>query len=56
MRGKKPARKQAMFIAQSGLKHEEWLVQKNTEEYMQVLHRKTGEVKRLYKDGVHSEK
>ena len=47
--GRKPTREERKIIADAGLDTYEWLVQKNTTNSMQIVNRKTGEVKIIEK-------
>ena len=47
MQGRKPTRTEWKVFEYSGLDSREWLVQKSTESYLQIIHRKTGEVKQI---------
>lgn len=47
MQGRKPTRTEWKVFEHSGLDSREWLVQKSTESYLQIIHRKTGEVKQI---------
>lgn len=49
MRGKKPTRKQAEFLAAHRLNYENWLIRKDTPTEMVAVHRKSGKEKILRK-------
>jgi hypothetical protein len=43
--GKKPSRKQAIFIQSQGLDPKDWLIVKNEAHQMVLVHRVTGDTK-----------
>ena len=47
MQGRKPTRAEWKCFEYHDLDSREWLVQKATDTYLQVIHRVTGEVKKL---------
>lgn len=49
MKGKKPTYEERKLIAANGLDTYVWLVQKNCPEFMQVVNKETGEVKKIVK-------
>lgn len=51
MQGRKPTREQRKFIETFRLNSDNWLVQKDTAEFMQLVHRHSSKVRRLPKGG-----
>lgn len=49
MRGKNPTREQRKFIERQRLNSNNWLVQKDTSEIMQLVHRVSNKVKVIQK-------
>ena len=49
MKGKKPTRDQRYILTKHNLDTHEWLVQKNTQEHLQVVHKTTNEIRVLDK-------
>ena len=49
MRGKRPTVAQRKFIEKHSLNSNDWLVQKDTTEFMQILHRYSDKVRVLKK-------
>lgn len=49
MKGKNPTRAQRNYITSRGLDSRQWLVQKDTQDMMQVVDRVSGEVRKLDK-------
>ena len=47
MQGRKPTRTEWKIFEYYHMDSHEWLVQKSTDTYIQVVHRTTGEVKKL---------
>ncbi|KEF40149.1 hypothetical protein M670_00165 [Schinkia azotoformans MEV2011] len=47
--GKRPNKKQKIFISQHGLNPDNWLIVKNLDSEMHVIHREVGQVKVLQK-------
>jgi len=45
LRGKKPTLDQRKFLIKRGIKGDDWLVQKNAVDFIQVCNRVTGEVR-----------
>ena len=53
MKGKKPTYNQKKFLRSKGLDPYNWLVQKNTLEYMQVVNRYSGKERVIKKVSAH---
>ena len=47
--GKKPTVRQKKMMSQYGLNHENWLVQRDNDREMVIVHRHTGTVRRIAK-------
>jgi len=47
MQGRKPTRTEWKIFEQSGLDSREWLVQKATNTYLQIINKTTGEEKKI---------
>lgn len=50
MKGKNPTREQCKIIKRNGLNYEEWLVQKDMRDTMQIVHRDSKEVRIINKE------
>lgn len=50
MNGKRPTRDQRAIFEEHGLNSKEYLVQKNTPTFLQVIHKETKEIKILNKE------
>lgn len=50
MNGKKPTRDQRPIFTHNGLDPRDWLVQKNTLDSLQVIHKETHEIRVLNKE------
>ena len=50
MKGKKQTAEQRKFLFKRGVKGDDWLVQKNTVDFIQVCNRVTGEVRIIERD------
>lgn len=50
MKGKNPTLKQKKFLAKKKLSHENWLVLRNTSEYIEFINRKSGKIRRFAKN------
>ncbi|MGP7817735.1 DUF6906 family protein [Niallia sp. 01092] len=48
--GKKPTRRQKMVIESAGLNVENWLVFKNDGDYISLVHRGTGDTRKITKN------
>lgn len=48
--GKRPSRAQKEFIAFMGFNYENWLVVKNTVDFIQIVHRQVGQSWKITKD------
>ncbi len=46
--GKKPTKNQKIFIKEHGLNYDNWLVVKNTSQFMEIIHRTSGDTMKLY--------
>ena len=49
MKGKKPTTKQGKLLLTQGLDWRDWLTQKDTSDFLQVVHRDTKEIKIIKK-------
>lgn len=49
MRGKKPTLKQKKFLTNKKLVHQNWLVLRDTPEFIEFLNRKSGKIRRFEK-------